>query len=45
VVYDLRDPEGRYAPISSARQHGDRLYLGSLTERGIGRMPAPSRAE
>ena len=37
VVHDLRDPAGTYAPISSARQSGRWLYLGSLTERGIGR--------
>ena len=37
VVHDLRDPAGTYAPISSARQAGRWLYLGSLTERGIGR--------
>ena len=41
VLYDLRDPEGGYAPISSARQHGDWLYLGSLTERAIGRVAVP----
>ena len=45
VLYDLRDPEGGYAPISSARQHGDWLYLGSLTERGIGRVRVPGHAD
>jgi len=41
VVCDLCDPEGGYAPVSSARQHGDWLYLGSLTERAIGRVAVP----
>jgi hypothetical protein len=41
LVHDLRDPEGHYAPISSARQQGDWLYLGSLTEAGIGRVARP----
>jgi sugar lactone lactonase YvrE len=45
VVHDLRDPAGTYAPISSARQVGPWLYLGSLTESGIGRaaLPAPEK--
>jgi sugar lactone lactonase YvrE len=41
VIHDLRDPEGRYAPISSVRQHGGWLYLGSLTAHGIGRVAVP----
>ena len=44
VVHDLRDPAGTYAPISSARQHREWLYLGSLTERGIGRVALPGAA-
>jgi sugar lactone lactonase YvrE len=45
VVFDLRDPSGSYAPISSARQAGPWLYLGSLTERGIGRVAVPAPTE
>lgn len=30
--------KGAYAPITSAEQHGDHLYLGSLTDTAIGRL-------
>ncbi|MEQ1438519.1 SMP-30/gluconolactonase/LRE family protein [Fontimonas sp. SYSU GA230001] len=30
---------GAYAPITSVEQHGDALYLGSLTDTAIGRLP------
>jgi len=32
VVYNLQDPSGRVAMTTSARQHGSRLYVGSLSE-------------
>ena len=35
VVHNLQDPSGRYAPITSARVHEGRMWLGSLTEPAI----------
>jgi sugar lactone lactonase YvrE len=35
VAYNLQDPSGRVALTTSARQHGDQLYLGSLSEPSI----------
>jgi len=32
VVHNLQDPSGRVAMTTGARQHGDKLYLGSLSE-------------
>lgn len=32
-----------YAPITSVREHDGWLYLGSLTERGVGRIAAPAQ--
>ena len=32
VVHNLQDPSGRVAMTTGARQHGGRLYLGSLSE-------------
>ncbi len=40
VVADLQDKQrGAYAPITSAEQFGDALYLGSLSAPAIGRLP------
>lgn len=36
VTHNLQDPSGGYAPITSAREHEGRLWLGSLTEPAIG---------
>jgi len=36
VVYNLQDPTGKFAEITSVQQFGDKLYLGSLYENGIG---------
>lgn len=41
VVHNLQDPEGGFAQISSVEQAGGALYLGSLVEEAIGRLPAP----
>ena len=35
VVHNLQDPSGRVALATGARQHGDRLYIGSLSEPTI----------
>ncbi len=32
VVHNLQDPSGRVAITTGARQHGGRLYIGSLSE-------------
>ncbi len=36
VTHNLQDPSGGYAPITSAREHDGRLWLGSLTEPALG---------
>ncbi|MCP4123453.1 MAG: strictosidine synthase family protein [Bacteroidetes bacterium] len=36
VVYNLQDPKGRFAQITSIQQFGNKLYLGSLMEPAIG---------
>lgn len=41
VIHNLQGPSGNYAPITSVEQFGDTLYLGSLTARAIGTVPAP----
>ena len=35
VTFNLQDPSGLYAPITTAREHDGRLWLGSLTEPAI----------
>ena len=41
VVHNLQDPSGAFAPITSVEQFGNTLYLGSLVEAAVGRMPVP----
>lgn len=43
VLHYLDDPDGAYAPITSVREHGGQLYLGSYEAEGIGRVTAPIR--
>ena len=38
VVDNLQDPEGNYAVITSARVHGEHLYLGSLDDAAVARV-------
>jgi hypothetical protein len=38
VLRVLHGPAGTYAMITGVRQHGDTLWLGSLTENGIARV-------
>jgi strictosidine synthase len=38
VVHNLQDPDGRYAVITSARVHGDHLYMGSLHDSAVARL-------
>jgi sugar lactone lactonase YvrE len=41
----LRDAgASAYAPVTSVREHGGVLWVGSLTARGVGRLPAPPLA-
>jgi sugar lactone lactonase YvrE len=45
VLEVLRDASaGAYAPVTSVREHRGVLWLGSLEERGVGRVPAPPTA-
>jgi sugar lactone lactonase YvrE len=39
VLRTLHGPAGRYVMATGVRQHGDTLWLGSLTERAIARTP------
>lgn len=37
VIYNLQDPDAKFAQITSIEQVGNTLYLGSLSENGIGK--------
>ena len=40
VIANLQDgSSGNYSPITTAREYGDWLYLGSLTNTGMARLP------
>src|SRR6266508_2241061 len=39
VLRTLHGPAGRYRMVTGVRQHGDALWLGSLAERGMARVP------
>lgn len=41
VIQNLQDPSGSYAQITSVEEHEGMLYLGSLVEDAIGRLPVP----
>ena len=41
VVHNLQDPAASFALISSVEEHDGKLYLGSLVEDAIGRVPVP----
>jgi sugar lactone lactonase YvrE len=43
VLRTLHGPAGRYAMITGVRQHGDALWLGSLTEGAVARVPREHR--
>ncbi len=36
VIYNFQDPSGKFGEITSVQQFGNKLYLGSLYENGIG---------
>lgn len=39
VTKNLQDPSGSYAQITSVREHNNSLYLGSIAESALGRLP------
>jgi hypothetical protein len=42
VIHNLQEPSGNsYALITSVQEHEGMLYLGSLKEDALGRLPAP----
>ena len=41
VIHNLQDPSAGYAQITSVQEHEGMLYLGSLVEDAIGRLPVP----
>ena len=41
VVHNLQDPAASYRGITSVQEHEGMLYLGSIQEDSIGRVPAP----
>lgn len=41
VIYNLQDPNGKFAQITSAQEFEGQLYFGSLSENGIGTIQRP----
>jgi sugar lactone lactonase YvrE len=41
VVFNLQDPEGNFAQITNVTEFDGKLYLGSISESSIGRIPVP----
>jgi strictosidine synthase len=41
VVHNLQDPAASFTQVTSVQEHEGMLYLGSLVEDAIGRLPAP----
>jgi 2-keto-4-pentenoate hydratase/2-oxohepta-3-ene-1,7-dioic acid hydratase in catechol pathway/sugar lactone lactonase YvrE len=41
ITQSLHGPSGSYREISGVREHGGWLYLGSLRETAVGRVPVP----
>ncbi|MCK6524863.1 SMP-30/gluconolactonase/LRE family protein [Myxococcota bacterium] len=41
ILHNLQDPAGRYAPVTSVVEEDGQLYIGSLSERAVGVLPAP----
>ena len=42
VTQSLHGPSGSYREIVGVREHGGWLYLGSLYETAVGRVPVPA---
>jgi len=44
VTHNLQDPSGKsFALVSSVLEHQGKLYLGSIGEEAVGRLPVPAR--
>jgi 2-keto-4-pentenoate hydratase/2-oxohepta-3-ene-1,7-dioic acid hydratase in catechol pathway/sugar lactone lactonase YvrE len=41
IIQSLHGPSGAYREITGVREHGGWLYLGSLYETAVGRVPVP----
>ncbi|MBX2872604.1 MAG: SMP-30/gluconolactonase/LRE family protein [Saprospiraceae bacterium] len=41
ILYNLQDPEGKFAQITNAQEYEGQLYLGSLADNGIGTIQRP----
>ena len=42
VIHNLQDPDGAYSPITSVQEFEKTLYLGSLEEDAIAKIPIPN---
>lgn len=45
IVHNLQDPDGAYAPVTSAVEQGGKLYFGSILESALGRIDRPAPVE
>jgi len=45
ILYNLQDPAGGYGQITNVLEYEGMLYLGSLGEDAIGRIPVPAPGE
>ncbi|UCE41506.1 MAG: SMP-30/gluconolactonase/LRE family protein [Candidatus Aminicenantes bacterium] len=45
VASNLQDPEGNFAQITNVTEFNGMLYLGSISESSIGRIPVPKSRE
>lgn len=44
ITHNLQDPSGKsFALVSSVLEHQGKLYLGSIGEEAVGRLPVPAR--
>ena len=41
IIYNLQDPKGKFAQITNVQEFEGQLYLGSLTDNGIGTIQRP----
>jgi hypothetical protein len=44
IVQSLHGPAGTYPEMVGVREHDGWLYLGSLVETAVGRVPVPAGA-
>jgi hypothetical protein len=43
VVYNLQDPTGAFGQITNVMEYDGMLYMGSLSEDAVGRIPVPKK--